>query len=172
MIPPLYVRRLREAERAHLQSTLRSKEAFSLRRAQYLLASAEGQIPRQIAATYGGCEQTVRNVIRAFHEEGIECLKEKSHRPKTVFPVFRETQLERLLEILHQSPRRFGKSRSTWTLGLLAEVSFEEGLTPELVSSETVRQALLRLKTSWKRAKHWITSPDPRYQLKKNGESG
>jgi hypothetical protein len=26
---------------------------------------------------------------------------------------------------------------------------------------------LKRLKTNWKRAKHWITSPDPQYLLKK-----
>ena len=30
-----------------------------------------------------------------------------------------------------------------------------------------IRRALKRLKTNWKRAKHWITSPDPQYLLKK-----
>jgi hypothetical protein len=35
------------------------------------------------------------------------------------------------------------------------------GLTPRLVSDETMRLAWHRLGVSWKRAQHWITSPDP-----------
>ena len=58
------------------------------------------------------------------------------------------------------SPPAGGRSRS-------AEVSFAQGLTPRLVSDETIRLALRRLRVSWKRAKHWITSPDPAYLRKK-----
>ena len=49
-----------------------------------------------------------------------------------------------------------------------AKVSFAQGLTPRLVSDEAIRVALRRLGVSWKRAKHWITSPDPAYARKKN----
>ena len=48
-----------------------------------------------------------------------------------------------------------------------AQVSFEQGITSTLVSDESVRRALKRLKTYWKRAKHWITGPDPQDLLKK-----
>jgi hypothetical protein len=68
---------------------------------------------------------------------------------------------------LHQSPRTFGKPTSRWPLALAAEISFAAGLTPRLVSAETIRLALRRLGVSWKRAKHWITSPDPAYARKK-----
>jgi hypothetical protein len=34
-------------------------------------------------------------------------------------------------------------------------------------SIETMRQTLSRLGINWKRAKPWITSPDPLYQEKK-----
>ena len=74
---------------------------------------------------------------------------------------------EPLRALLHQSPRTFGKPTSLWTLDLAAEVSFEEGLTPERVSGETIRATLVRLGVRWKRAKHWITSPDPEYARKK-----
>ena len=40
------------------------------------------------------------------------------------------------------------------------------------VSDETIRQTLLRLGVKWKRAKHWITSPDPGYERKKLRETG
>ena len=61
----------------------------------------------------------------------------------------------------------FGKETSLWTLELAAEVSFEQGLTPKRVSREAVRTALQRLGVRWKRAKQWITSPDPAYARKK-----
>ena len=77
-----------------------------------------------------------------------------------------EAELERLRAILHRSPRAFGHARSTWTLTLLAEVAHAEGLSPSVLSAETIRQALLRLELGWKRAKRWITSPDPAYAQK------
>ena len=67
----------------------------------------------------------------------------------------------------HRSPCDFGQDCSTWTLELAAQVSFEQGIITTEVSDECVRRALKRLKTHWKRAKHWITSPDPLYLQKK-----
>ena len=56
---------------------------------------------------------------------------------------------------------------STWTLALLARVAHERGLSPTVLSDETIRRALLRLGVGWKRAKRWLTSPDPAYARKK-----
>jgi hypothetical protein len=56
---------------------------------------------------------------------------------------------------------------------MAAEVSFEEGLTKERVSGETIRATTLaRMGVRWRRAKHWITSPDPLYARKKGGATG
>jgi len=74
---------------------------------------------------------------------------------------------ERLRELVFQCPRNFGKSRSTWTLQLLADVSLELGIIDRRVSPAAVQHALRRMGISWKRAKIWMTSPDPRYALKK-----
>jgi hypothetical protein len=57
---------------------------------------------------------------------------------------------------------------SIWTLQLAAEVSFTEGIASRPMSGETIRNALKLLGVRWKRAKHWITSPDPDYLRKKN----
>jgi hypothetical protein len=62
---------------------------------------------------------------------------------------------------------RLSKPTSRWTLALAAEVSFAQGLTPRLRSNKTIRLALRRLRVSWKRVKHEITSPDPAYFRKK-----
>jgi len=172
MKPPLFVRELSNAERRALQAGLRSREAFTLRRAQILLASAEGQRPSAIAARVGCAVGTVHNAIRAFASEGSGCLVEKKHGPKDAQPILGRAKADPLRGILHQSPRRFGKARSTWTLDLLADVAFEQELTPRRLSHEAVRQAVKRLGSGWKRAKQWITSPDPAYARKKKRETG
>ena len=172
MKPPLFVRGLSDAERRELRAGLRSREAFALRRAQILLASADGHRPAAIAARVGCAVGTVHNAIHAFAGEGVGCLTEKKHGPKDVRPILDEAKTDPLKGILHQSPRRFGKAQSTWTLDLLADVAFDQGLTPRRLSHEAIRQAVKRLGSGWKRAKTWITSPDPAYARKKKPATG
>jgi len=162
-----YVRLLTAPERQHLQEGLRSPEAFTLRRSQMLLASADGQCPAQIARNLGCTARSVRNAIHAFAAEGVACLGEKSSRPKSARPVLDTAFDEPLRQLLHQTPRIHGQDRSLWTLGLLARVCHDRGWTPRVLSIETIRQAIKRLGVSWRRAKHWITSPDPAYARKK-----
>ncbi len=120
MKTPLFVRPLADDERAALRAGLRSPAAFTLRRCQVLLASAEGLRPSEIAARFGCASQSVRNAIRAFAAEGIDCLREKSHRPKSVRPELDDDACQRLRALLHRSPRDFGKPTSLWTLALAA----------------------------------------------------
>jgi transposase len=167
MKPPTFVRPLTDEERLALKAGLRSPEAFTLRRCQVLLQSADGHRPKAIATSVGCCVQSVRNAIRAFEAEGTACLAEKSSRPKATRESLDGDGRRRLRELLHRSPRDFGKPTSIWTLALAAEVAHAEGLTDRPVSGETVRQALIRLGVGWKRAKTWITSPDPAYARKK-----
>ena len=167
MKSPTFVRPLTDAEQQALKTGLRSPDAFILRRCQILLHSADGQRPKTIATSVGCCVQSVRNAIRAFHAVGIDCLREKSSCPKTSHAVVDETVRQRLREMLHRSPRDFDKPTSLWTLELAADVAHAQGLTSRRVSGETIRLALRELGVGWKRAKQWITSPDPAYLRKK-----
>jgi transposase len=171
---PIFVRPLSDAERKTLKAGLRSPDAFVLRRCQILLASAEGKSAYQIASELGCNSQTARDAIHKFNEEGLEeALKQGSKRPHTVHRSFDEKGSEALREMLHQSPRKFGKDSSLWTLEMAARVSFEEGLTKEeRVSGETIRATLVRMGVRWQRAKRWITSPDPLYTRKKGDATG
>ena len=168
MKPPLFVRPLTAPERAAVQAGLRSADAFTLRRCQILTASAKGQRPSQIAAALGCATQTVRDAIRAFRADGAACLRPKPKAPKAVHTAWPRRRDEDLRGLLHQSPRGFGKPTSLWTLRLAAEVCHERGWTERRLSGETIRLALQRLGVSWKRATHWLTSPDPAYARKKS----
>jgi transposase len=169
MRPPIFVRTLTDDELQVLEKGLRSKDAFVLRRSQILLASARGERAPRIAAYLGIDDQTVLDALHAFNTVGLACLQKKSSRAHRTRLVFSPEQAERLRALLHRSPRDFGHPTSVWTLALAAEVSVAEGIISTRVSGETIRATLLRLGISWKRAKHWITSPDPGYLRKKGG---
>lgn len=167
MKPPLFVRPLSDAESSALKAALRSSDAFTLRRSQLILASARGATPPTIARQLGCASQTVRNAIRAFNDRGLVALQAGSRRNHTIHTSFDAAALEHLQALCHRSSRDFGHPTSLWTLDLLAQESARQGLTAHRVSDETVRQAINRLGSSWKRAKHWITSPDPAYHRTK-----
>ena len=167
MRTPIYVRELTTEEQTTVAAGLRSKDVFRLRRCQIIAASARKEQVPGIARVLGCDEETVRNAIHAFDAQGVAALAARSTRPKRSQAVFTAEQTERLKALLHRSPREFGKQTSVWTLKLVAEVCFEQGLISRRVSSETVRTTLQRMNVNWKRAKKWITSPDPEYTRKK-----
>jgi Winged helix-turn helix len=160
---------LSREERQPLEAGLRSLDAFTLRRCPILLASARGQRRAPMARQLSCASQSVRHAIHAFHTHGLASLNAHSRRPKHPR---RGLAAAPLRALLHERPRAFGKPRRTWTLRLAAEICWKRGLTPYQVSLETIRPALNRLGVSWRRAKRWITSPEPQYALKNSRAIG
>jgi transposase len=147
MKPPIFVRKLSTHERERLEASLRSKDAFTLRRSQMLLASSRGDEVPQIAENLGCGQQTVRDAIHDFNQRGLKALTAGSSRPKRTraAAAFDGHSAERLRELRNRSPREFGRDSSLWTLEMAAQVAFEEGLTQRRVSGETIRATLARL---------------------------
>jgi transposase len=171
MKPPIFVRKFSTDESKGLEAGLRSKDTFTLRRSQMLVASSRGDEVPLIAENLGCGQQTVRDAIHDFNERGLLwALSAGSSRPKRTRAAFDEHSAERLRELLHRSPGEFGRDTSLWTLQMAAQVAFEEGLVEKPLSGETIRATLVRvLGVRWQRAKRWITSPDPLYERKKDG---
>ena len=71
-----------------MPASLRSAAAFTVRRCQILLASARGERTPQIARALSCDDQTVRNVIHAFHRRGLGALARGSCRPHTLHVAF------------------------------------------------------------------------------------
>ena len=167
MRPPIFVRPLSENERKPIETSLRSSDAFVLRRCQILLASARGERVPAISAALSCDEQTVRNAIHAFNQQGLSALHAGSSRPHQLrTALVADIDSQAFKAVLHRSPRDFGFQTSLWTLELLVKQCVRLGWMSQPVSIETMRQTLHRLGINWKRAKHWITSPDPLYQEK------
>lgn len=164
----IFVRDLSEEEQQSLTAGLRSSDAFVLRRCQMLLASARGEAVPIIAKALCCDEQTVRHAIHAFNQQGRAALQAGSSRPHHLATVLRaDVTAEQFKTLLHRPPRDFGYETSLWTLDLLVKQCVRLGWMARPVSIETMRQTLSRLGINWKRAKRWITSPDPLDQQKK-----
>src|SRR4029434_2146329 len=160
---PLRVRESSDPERHALQAGLRSSDGFTVRRCHILLASARGATAPVIAQAVGCSAQAVRTLPPAFETRGLAVVTMQSRRPHTAAKLFDAERSERLKALLPQSPRQFGKARSTWTLALAAAVCAEPGITAEPVSYETIRDALKPLGVGRPRAEKWITPPAPRH---------
>jgi transposase len=167
MRDPIYVRPLADAERERVAAGLRSADRYTLRRRQIVQASARGESAPVIARCLGCAKRTVVSAIHDFNARGPAALTRASSRPHKTRAAFDAAGRERLREMLHQSPRVFGRPTSVWTLELAAEVAAELGLTAARVSAETIRATLAAMGVRWQRAKGWITSPDPQYARKK-----
>ena len=164
---PIHVRELTQEEHQALRKGLHASSAFTVRRCQILISSAQGKTPRQIAAQLHSSDQTVRNAIRAFEGEGLSCLQEKSHARHDQQSAFAESSRERLREVIRLSPRQFGHESSVWSLALLAETCGQEGIASRLVNDDNVSYVLRQMGISWRRAKRWIRSPDEHYEHRK-----
>lgn len=173
---PIYVREVTAQERHTMEKGLRSSSAFTVRRCQMLLSSAAGKTPNQIGTELHCSGQAVRETIRAFEEEGLACLKEKSHARHDEQSAFDEAARERLRELIRLSPRQFGHEASVWTLALLAQTCWSEGIASRPVNGDNVGYVLRQMGIGWRRAKHRIRSPDEHYEHRKkdgtNWETG
>ncbi len=169
----IYARPLTDEEHLALQAGLKAAQGLTVRRSQIILLSADQHLKAgQIGQHLGLSDQTVRNVIHAFNARGPASLEPGSRARHDDQRAFADAARERLRALIRQTPRNYGHDTSLWTLELLAEVSFQEGLTATRVHFDTVSQTLKALGLKWSRAKQWINSPDEHYARKKSAGTG
>ena len=170
---PLYARPLTNEERQVLRQSLKSSSGFTVRRAQMLLLSADEGLKVEAIGQRVGCQgQAVRQTIHAFHSEGLSCLQPKAKGNPTDRRALDDAAREHLRELIRHAPRDLGYETSLWTLDLLAQACFEQGITARRVSGETIRVTLAAMGIAWRRVKQRINSPDPHYTVKKSGATG
>jgi transposase len=170
---PLYARDLTDAERERLQSGLRSSSGHTIRRSQIILMSVEEQRKvAYIARRIGRSGQQVRRVLHAFNRVGVGCLEEKKRGRQDDQRALDDAAREQLREIIRHSPRDFGYETSLWTLDVIADECYSQGLTSQRVHKDTISETLIQMGIPWKRAKKHIQSPDEHYEVKKNAAIG
>ncbi len=149
----------RAARRRIERMSKKTQDKTTFRRCQIVLRADKGESRMATAAALACHASTVSRTVKAFHEQGEAALvrKKSPGRPPKMTP----EQAQALAELIRQEPRELGKNLSNWTSKALGQ---HLGLD---IHATTVQRHLRRLGWRWRRARHRIASPDPRYQPKK-----
>ena len=149
----------RAARRRIERLSKKTQDKTTFRRCQIVLKAANGESRTATADALDCHRSTVSRTVKAFQEQGEASLKRKRSpgRPPKVTP----EQTRALDELIGQEPREMGKNLSNWTSKALGE---HLGLD---VHPTTIQRHLRRLGWRWRRPRHRIASPDPRYRPKK-----
>lgn len=170
MAPRVETRPLRPHEGKKLVALMRQgKDAIAVRRAEIVLASAQGDSAPEIAERLHFTPDYVRKVIHAFNEHGLAILRAQyinGGRPPKVLP---EHESE-LVELAMTPPNLIGQPFTHWSLQTLRDVAVKRRLVPD-ICLETVRQILKKHRRSLQRTKTWKQSNDPEFELKKSAPS-
>ena len=162
----LYVRDIGVADGRRLQRMVRTdRDRIKVRRAQVILASAQGAKVPDIARRLYFSPAHVRTVIRAFNTEGFEGLVPKycGGRPRK----FTEEQHSLIIETALCPPDLLGQPFTRWSLAKFRDHLLGEHIV-ESISIETIRQMLKAAKVKLRRTKTWKECNDPKLASKKN----
>lgn len=149
----------RVARRRVERLSRKTQDKTTFRRCQIVLKTASGESREQVARELSCDVTTVSRTLAVFREQGESGLVRKVSpgRPRKLT----DDQMKRLDEIVGQEPREMGKNHSNWSSKTLTK---HLGLP---VHPVTVQRALKRLGWGWRRPRHRIASPDPRYMPKR-----
>lgn len=134
----LYVRSITSPEGRRLQRIVRrDPNRIKMRRAQVILASAQGSRVPDIACRLYFSEAHVRTIIKSFNDQGFAGLSPKYGigRP----PKFSEEQRSLIMETALCPPDLLGQPFRRWLLAKLRDFLIHERII-ESISLETLRQ--------------------------------
>ena len=161
--------KLTAKERSALEAVVeRPVDAKQLKRAQGLLAVADGERPAAIARRL--------RVTRATIYEWVKRWRRSSQRPDERLldaarpgrpPVVREALGKHLPGLMASRPTTFGYRHAEWTVGLLQAHLADE---PQVAASDgTLRRQLHTLGYRWKRPRYTLRRRSPTWRQAKGG---
>ncbi|MCA1812306.1 MAG: IS630 family transposase [Halobacteriales archaeon] len=161
----LRVRDISNLEGQRLSKVIRrSRDPVEVRRAQVILASAQGFASPKISLIVGMTQDYCRTLIHEFNESGLEMLKPR-WRPG-VKAKFTEEQKQRLVELATTRPRDIDLPFQQWSLSRLQAEAMRQRIV-EYISVEWLRVILDEADVSHQSIKTWKQSTDPLFQEKK-----
>ena len=140
------------------------REPVEVRRAQVILASAQGFTPPNISDIVGMSEDYIRELIHRFNLKGFAMLK-PSWKPGGNWK-FTEKQKEQLVALATSRPKDLGLPFSQWSLSRLREAAIKQGIV-DSISIEWLRVILDEAAVSYQSIKTWKESKDPLFEKKR-----
>jgi transposase len=166
MAEPVRVRRLTDAEGQTLQRIVRRGKHGSIRvrRALIIMASASGTTVPAIAGLVQADQDTVREVIHAFNQQGLAALDPRwaGGRPRRITA---EDEAF-IVQAATTRPEKLGRPFTHWSVRKLAGYLADNPLRVVAVGRERLRQLLRHHKISFQRTRTWKESTDPEREAK------
>ena len=159
---------LSAGQRRELESLVAgTRDAKILKRAQGLLAAAEGEPAVAIARRLQVCEKTVYNWVERWSSRNAaaaDCLGDqpRSGRPSTLCDQVAET----VTTLLETKPRDHGYRQAEWTVPLIQGHLAGEQIA---ASGTTIRKQLHKLGYRWKRPRFVLRRRSPTWKQAKGG---
>lgn len=161
----LCTRAFQPGEKQKLYALLDHPDPQIRRRTKAVLLSAEGHSANQLVPRVNLTAKSIRKWLTRFNSQGVEALTKQPKSPGRK-PTFTPAQRQQMVQLALTQPQSLGKPFTTWSLDkLVTQLREHEQIR---ISKSWLSQILQENGLSPQRAKSWITSPDPEYQLKKN----
>jgi transposase len=161
MAEPVRARRLTEQEGQRLTALVRRGRAHPIRvrRATIILASSSGTPVSAIARLVAADEDTVRDVIHAFNEQGLAALDPQwaGGRPRLIT----DDDIAFVVTTATTRPAKLGCPFTRWSLRKLAAYLARCPQRRIVISRERLRQILHDKNVSLQRTRTWKESTDP-----------
>ena len=175
MSTPVRARRLTEDEGQYLLRLVRRgvHDSVRYRRALIIMASSSGTRVPAIARLVAADEDTIRDVIHAFNDQGLAMLAPRwgPGRPRRIT----DADVEVVVAVAKTRPVRLGLPFTHWSIRKLT--GYLDGdyghqdpawvpAHPVRIGRERVRTILHAHDISFQRTRTWKTSTDPDYDAK------
>jgi transposase len=158
---PVRARRLTDQEGSRLQQIVRRGKHGSIRvrRAMIIMASASGTPVSAIARLVAADEDTVRDVIHLFNQNGLAALDPRwaGGRPRLIG----DEDVDVIVTAATTRPEKLGLPFTCWSLRKLAAYLAGHPDRPVKVSRERLRLILHARGISFQRTRTWKESADP-----------
>jgi transposase len=163
---PVRARRLTDQEGQTLQRIVRrgKHESVRVRRALIIMASASGTPVPAIARLIAAHEDTVRDVIHAFNERGLDGLDPRwaGGRPRQISDI----DVAFIVETATTRPEKLGRPFTHWSIRKLVQYLADNPIRAVMIGRERLRQILRGKKISFQRTRTWKESTDPDREAK------
>lgn len=163
MSKPVRARRLTDEEgRILLRIVGRGRhQTVKVRRAMMVLASVSGNTNELIARLVAADPDTVRDVIHAFNDRGLECLDPRwaGGAPRRIT----EQDEAYIVQVATARPRSLGRPFTHWSLRKLADYLSHPpaGASRVVIGRTRLGETLRRHQISFQRTRTWKETTDP-----------
>jgi transposase len=162
---PWRVVNVRDVDISELTKWRRSNDRRKWSKAVVILDSSAGVNMTALCAKLERSPRIIKRWLTSYNQKGIDGVRDREKRLRSHERVLQiKKKRDKIIEILHESPRLHGINRSSWSLGALA--STYEKSVGEPMSKSTVSEYVRAERYSFRKARRVLTSPDPNYREK------